>query len=333
MSSRMSRRQWLVASAAAAGVSIAPGVKVANAREVTLRAVSAWTEGTAFSKPFERWVQRVNETGKGIIQINYLGGGAKIMNIFDMGGALRRGVFDILNTTAGYYSALMPEANAMKLAKGDMKKMRSNGAYEYYEKILNQKVNAHWLGQTKGMIPFYAFLSTRSPKVDKPDFSKLKMRVSPNYRAFFTVLGATLVQTQPSEMYTALERGVVDGYGWPNQGIDELGLLPVTKYRIEPGFFAAPNELLINLNTWNKLTPEQKKVLNDATAWVESWLDAYEVDENAKAKKLQADNGIEVINFSPKDTEYFLKTAYDSGWKEVMQVAPEHGPKLMELFS
>jgi hypothetical protein len=40
-----------------------------------------------------------------------------------------------------------------------------------------------------------------------------------------------------------------------------------------------------------------------------------------------------VITFSPKDTEYFLKTAYDSGWKEVLQVAPEHGPKLKELLS
>ena len=323
----------MLVTSLAAGTVMAPGIKSANAQEVTLRAVSAWTEGTAFSRPFERWVQRVNETGKGVIQINYLGGGAKIMNIFDMGAALRRGVFDILNTTAGYYSSLMPEANAMKLAKTDMKKMRSNGAYEYYEKILNQKVNAHWLGQTKGMIPFYAFLSPKAPKVDKPDFSKLKMRVSPNYRAFFTVLGATLVQTQPSEMFTALERGVVDGYGWPNQGIDELGLLPVTKYRIEPGFFAAPNELLINLDVWNKLTPVQRKVLDDATAWVESWLEAYEVEENAKAKKLQGDSGIEVITFSPKDTEYFLTTAYDSGWKEVLQVAPEHGPKLKELLS
>ncbi len=74
-------------------------------------------------------------------------------------------------------------------------------------------------------------------------------------------------------------------------------------------------------------------MLDDASAWVESWLEAYEVEENAKAKKLQADSGVEVITFSPKDTEYFLKVAYESGWKEVLDVAPEHGPKLKELLS
>lgn len=36
-------------------------------------------------------------------------------------------------------------------------------------------------------------------------------------------LGATVVQTAPGEVYTALERGVVDGYGWSITGIFDLG--------------------------------------------------------------------------------------------------------------
>ena len=77
----------------------------------------------------------------------------------------------------------------------------------------------------------------------------LKLRVSPNYRAFFSRLGATLVQTQPSEIYTSMERNVVDGYGWPDLGNRRAGLLPVTKRRLEPGFFVAPNEILVNLTS------------------------------------------------------------------------------------
>ena len=30
-------------------------------------------------------------------------------------------------------------------------------------------------------------------------------------------------------------------------------------------------------------------------AWVETWLDQYELEENEKAKKLQAENGIKVV--------------------------------------
>lgn len=332
MNTKLSRRQ-LIQSSAAAGVAIATGTRAARAQEVTLRAVSAWTAGTAFSKPFERYVEHVNETGKGLVRINYLGGGAKIMNVFDMGKSLRTGVFDMLNSTSGYYGDLMPEANTMKLKRIPYAKFRANGGYEFFDGLLQKKVNAKWVARGKGDVPFNLYLSERAPVVDKPDFKGLKLRVSPNYRAFFSALGATLVQTQPSEIYTALERNVVDGYGWPIQGIDELGLLPVTKRRLDPGFFVAPNEILVNLDMYNKLTPAQKKVLDDAAAWVETWLDQYELDENEKAKKLQADNGIKVVTLTDADAAKYLKIAYNSSWEEIMKIAPENGPRLRQLMS
>lgn len=329
---KLSRRQ-LINSSAAAGVALAAGVRPARSQEVTLRAVSAWTAGTAFSKPFERYVERVNETGKGVIRFNYLGGGAKIMNVFDMGKSLRAGVFDVLNTTSGYYGDLMPEANAMKLKRIPYSEFRARGGYDYFDKLLAQKVNAHWIARGKGDVAFNLYLSERAPVVDKPDFSKLKLRVSPNYRAFFTALGATLVQTQGSEIYTAMERNVVDGYGWPLQGIDELGLLTVTKRRLEPSFFVAPNEVLINRDVWNRLSPAQRKVLDDASAWVETWLDKYESEENEKALKLQAENGIKPVTMSEKDAAEYIRIAYETGWQEIMKIAPEHGPRLRELMS
>lgn len=327
---RISRRTFVASAAGAAA--LMTGSR-AQAQEVTLKTASAWTEGTAFSRAFERFVGRVNDTGKGVIKINYLGGGSKILNPFDMGQALRRGVFDIINTNSAYYSNLIPESNAIKLARAPIQKLRQNGGYEYLNGLINQKVNAQFLGQGKGYVPFHVYLGARAAKVEGPNFSQLKLRVTPNYRAFFASLGATLVQAPPSEIYTALERGVVDGYGWPIQGIDELGLVPVTKFRIDPGFFVAPNEILVNLDVWKKLTEPQKKVLHDAVIWTESWLDSYEKEENEKARKLQADAKIQVITFTGQDAEKYIKTAYDSAWKEVIETSPEHGPKLRELLS
>lgn len=327
---KLSRRKFL---ASAAVTSFAVSTRPAFAQEVTLKTVSAWTEKTAFSRAFERFVARVNETGKGVVQLNYLGGGSKIMNPFDLGQALRRGVFDMINTNSAYYANLMPESNSIKLARVPIAKLRSNGGYEYLNKLAGEKANAFWLGQGKGYVPFHVYLSSKATAIDKPDFSKLKLRVTPNYRAFFGALGATMVQTQGGEIYTALERGVVDGYGWPLQGIDELGLVPVTKFRIDPGFFVAPNEIMINLDTWNKLGAEQKKVLQDAALWTESWLDAYEAEENATASKMQADAGIQIISFKGADAETYINTAYDAAWKEVLTISPEHGPELKKLLS
>src|SRR2546429_6973573 len=57
-----------------AGAVFVAAVTTASAEEVTLRAVSAFAEGTEFSRNFERFVEKVNADGKGLIKINYIGG-------------------------------------------------------------------------------------------------------------------------------------------------------------------------------------------------------------------------------------------------------------------
>jgi hypothetical protein len=58
---------------------------------------------------------------------------------------------------------------------------------------------------------------------------------------------------------------------------------------------------------------------------VETWLDKYEVEENEKAKKLQADNGIKTVALSGADAEKYLKIAYDSSWDEIKKIASDGG--------
>ena len=64
----------------------------AGAEEVTLKGVSAFAQGTNFSKQFEKFIDLVNQQGKGVVQINYVGGGGKVMNPFELGNAVRTGV-------------------------------------------------------------------------------------------------------------------------------------------------------------------------------------------------------------------------------------------------
>ena len=63
-------------------------VGAVEAEEVTLRAVTAFAEKTQFSKNFERFIDRVNETGEGQVKINYIGG-PRAMPPFEVGNAVR----------------------------------------------------------------------------------------------------------------------------------------------------------------------------------------------------------------------------------------------------
>ena len=86
----------------------------ASAQEAHLRGVSAFAEKTTYSRRSSTSSSASTTTGKGVIQINYIGG-PKAMPPFEVGNALKSGVIDIANATGAFYTNVMPEADAWKL--------------------------------------------------------------------------------------------------------------------------------------------------------------------------------------------------------------------------
>ncbi|MBI2768027.1 MAG: TRAP transporter substrate-binding protein DctP [Burkholderiales bacterium] len=310
-------------------VTVAAGAVQAAAQEVTIRAVSAWPEGNFFSQNFEKMVKKVNAEGKGVIQINYLGGGAKVMPPFEVGNAIKSGVVDMANVTGNFYTNLLPESDALSVSTVPVQEWRKNGAYDYVNKLWGEKLNARYLGRAIDNMPYHLFL--KKP-VTKADLSGMRLRGIPIYRDFFQSMGASVLTISPGEVYTALERGAIDGYGWPVSGLFDLSLQEHTKYRVEPGFYNTEVGVLVNLNTWKRLNDKQRAVLTDAAIWMEN-LNL----ENGKLweeeKKRQAGAGIQAINFPPAEAAAYSKRANDTIWDSINKRSPEHGPKLRQLIT
>ena len=311
---------------AVTGLALAAALAPASAQEVTLRGVTSFAEGTQFSKNFERFIEKVNKDGKGLIQINFIGG-PRAMPPFEVGNAVRTGVVDIANVTGAFYTNLMPEADAFKLISKPMSEQRKNGTWEYLNQLHNQKLNAQYLARQFHNVPFHIYLNK---KIDKMDLTGLKIRVTPVYRDIVQALGGTPINTPPGEVYTALERGVVDGYGWPISGIFDLGWDKATKFRVNPGFYGAEVNVLVNLDKWKSLNEAQRKVLDDAALWLEG-LDAENVAINKAEDERQVKAGIQVLDFGPQVSQDFLKKANDVAWQSVIAKSPETGKKLREL--
>src|SRR4030067_2186340 len=101
------------AFAALAAVRLAP--VAASAQEVTLRMVSAFSENSIYVLRLQKWIQTVNAEGKGTLQINFIGG-PKAIPTFEVGNAVKTGVVDLALSAGAFYTNLMPEADAAKLA-------------------------------------------------------------------------------------------------------------------------------------------------------------------------------------------------------------------------
>lgn len=315
-------------STALAMLLVAGSLGAASAQEVTLKGISSFAEKTFYSRGFERFIDKVNADGKGVIQINYIGG-PKAMPPFEVGNALKGGVVDIANVTGAFYTNLMPEADAWKLTEKSMAEIRKNGGFDYMARLYDQKLNAIFLARHIDNNPFHIYLNKPITKIDLTD---LKLRITPVYRDFFQSLGATVVQTAPGEVYTALERGVVDGYGWPITGIFDLGWHEKTKFRVDPGFYSAEVSILINKDAWNRLNAAQKKIITDTAAWLEAQAPET-VKENETDIARQKAAGIQLIEFKGVDAEAFRTKAYDAGWAGILRQSPEHGAKLREFFA
>lgn len=298
------------------------------AQQVTLRGVNAFQEGTAFAKPFEDFIEKVNADGKGVIRIQYIGG-PKAMPPFEVGNAVKSGVIDIANVTSAFYTNLMPEAESLKLATQPIQQQRRSGAWEYLNRLHNEKMNVWYLARTGDGVPFHLYVNK---PIEKADLKGLTIRVTPIYRAFFAALGANLVQTAPGEVYTALERGVVDGYGWPIQGIFDLGWQEKTKYRVDPGFYQVDVNVLVNLDRWNRLTDAQRDVLTKAAQWVEE-RNALNAEINAAERRRQAEAGIRTIELKGAELDKWNSTAQEAGWAYVKEIAPKHADELRRLLA
>jgi TRAP-type C4-dicarboxylate transport system substrate-binding protein len=318
----------LVRFAAVVAFALVTVPSLAVAQEITLKVVSAFPENTLYVKRLESWIERANQDGRGTLRLNFIGG-PKAIPTFEVGNAVRTGVVDIAMSTGAFYTNVFPESDALKLTQIPIAEQRKNGAYEYISKIWNQKGNLYYLARIVQWQPFHLYLNK---KIDRPDLAGLKIRVTPVYRDFFTALGATVMQTAPGELYTALERGVVDGYGWPIGGIFDLGWQEKTKFRVDPGFYDAEVSLIVNLDTWKKLSPTQREVLTRQALAFEGQNDFWKTYAEDEIKR-QAQTGIQVIRFEGAQGQQYVDRAYETAWAALIKASPEHGPKLRELFS
>src|SRR4051812_13109506 len=116
----------------------------ASAQEATLRRVSAFAENGIYVQRLQPWITRFNAEGKGVLQINFIGG-PKAIPPFEAGNAVKTGVVDMALATGAFYTNVMPEADFLKLSQIPVAEQRKNGAFAAINELWMQKGNMVYL--------------------------------------------------------------------------------------------------------------------------------------------------------------------------------------------
>ena len=301
--------------------------------EDVINAVHFTPVTTELTQEFLAYVDAVNTRGKGIVRIDVKGGPEVIPNP-QLGTAQQSGLIDMIHTPAGLYLELVPEGEVLSASTLPPAEARKNGAWDYIDSIYQQKGNAKLLAHMNASAQFHLW-TVDEPKLSADgmlDFSGLLVRASPLYKQFFENLGATMIIQPAPEVYTSLERRVINSTAYPIIGFEAFGWDKFTKYRIDPGFFRLDVLISMNKDAWEALSPEAQKIVSETAAEFEQ----KSYDESAALAKMLAqrmvDKGQKVVTMTGEGKEKFLKVGADASWQRMESRDATHIAKLKELF-
>ncbi|MFH2128644.1 MAG: TRAP transporter substrate-binding protein DctP [Pseudomonadota bacterium] len=318
-----------IAALLAAAFLLAPA-GAAMAKDVyTIKAISAFPKNHPHNLGLPLFIKLVEEKSGGRLKISWLGG-PEVVKTFDQAEALRRGSVDmLLYNPFSFFKPLGAIFMCRGLSQIPAWQERQTGAFDLWVKVFREKVNAEYLGSLNSLVPFRLFLNKKITGVD--GLKGLKIRVAPLYMPWMKALGAKPITIPPMEIYTAMQRGVVDGFVWPAYAIPGLGWHEVTKYMVIPGAFQIEPATIVNLNKFNSLPKDLQKVLKDVTEIMEGIDTARSLVRMETDWKIMSAAGMQKLVLPPADAKKFVDTANDVTWAYVIEQAPKYGPQMRKL--
>lgn len=296
----------------------------------TLRLVAAWPENDKYQNVGLSMLQeQVDELSGGQMAIEVVGGPESIAP-FDQADAVRSGTIDMAWLSAAYYLPELPEAAVLDYSQLTVEEERESGAWDHLNEIHHERMNAHVLG--RGSVGSQYSLYTTEPVESVEDIAGMRVRVSPVYVPFIEALGAEAVTLPPGEIFTALERGVINGFTWPFVGISALQFHEVARYQILPTYWQTDIITLINLDVWEGLSEAQQNVLTEAAIAVEGMTaEAYE-ELRAEELKILDEAGIEQVEFQGAEAEKYLELSRSSAEEWLRSNVSEDADTLIAEF-
>ncbi len=309
------------------GLSLAGAMLASTAlAQQTLTAVHAFPTSLVYTQSFLAFVEQVNTRGEGVIQID-VRGGPEAIGSFQQADAVRDRVVDMAYLPGSFYGGALPEKDAMVTANRTAAETRENGGTDLINEIHQAKMGVYYLGWFDSGVCYNIWMKDE-PKLDADgnlDMTGVQLRGNAVYNAFFTdTLGAQVIDLPTGEVYAALERGVVNATGWTQIGLIDLRWNEFVQYRVEPCFFSTDLGAIINLDSWNELTPEAQAILQEVAIEHEAASTiAHQTRRDAEFEQLAA-GGMQPFTLEGDAAANYLRGARESTWARMKEQMGAH---------
>jgi TRAP-type C4-dicarboxylate transport system substrate-binding protein len=252
-------------------------------------------------------------------------GGPEAIAARDQIAAINNGTIDIGQTTVSNASPVVKEALCLFATGKNSTQLRQNGFLDTFDSYFQAKgvkfVSYDGDGQT-----FNIFTKKAVTKLG--DFKGIILRSNLNYDPFFKALGCSLVSVDTTEIYNALQSGIVDGYGYPGGAVVASGFIDQTKNYIQQPLWNGGPMLVMNLSSYNKLPQNLQKILADVSVQQETVNRKDWADQLVNAEIAFKKANINFVTFSAEETKTYVDLSKSSVWDSFISNNPTSGPIL-----
>ncbi|HEY3074085.1 MAG TPA: TRAP transporter substrate-binding protein [Burkholderiales bacterium] len=318
-----SRRTFLKA---AAGGALAGAPAIVRAQEVTTwRAQTLWSAAELTHKCFEDFCERVKNASKGRLVIQPFAAGS-VTGAFETLDAVTAGVLQAQASWPGYWTGKDAGLAVISDFVFGYQHPWQSEAWFYHRgglQMLRQayaKYNAYVVGLSYWGVES---IVSKKPINRMEDFKGVKFRSPQGMTAeILTKLGASIVVLPGGEVYSALDKGVVDAADWATVSMNQrMGFHDIAKYPTKLFHSMPIQEFTVNMDAWKKLPDDLKALLHTAVReWTWDQVQRIAVDDVRVTRELAA-KGIKLAQW-PEPEMVKIRALAQKTWEEWSKKTP-----------
>ena len=266
------------------------GISFASSAQTVLKIGTTNTIDSHYGRGIVAFNDEIVKRTNGRYKLQYFTSGS-IGGEREMLEAVQLGTQEMVITSTGPVGNFIPETRIV-----DIPFLFRD--YEHARKVLDGPIGEELLTKfpAKGMVAlawmengFRHITNGKRPIKTPEDVKGLKIRTMENkvHMEAFKALGALPTPMNMNEVFTSLQTGTVDGQENPLSVIIPLKLYAVQKYFTMTGHVYSPAMLIINADTWKKISEADKEAFKEAA----------KVAVIANRKKVEADDadGLDIM--------------------------------------
>lgn len=292
-----------------------------------LRMLSSWDDTyLVVPKMAGAYIEMVEQASGGEITIGF--NGPEVVPPFEQLQPVAAGVYDLLFTHGAYHSNDTGAAMALDAIDPDPEALRQSGVWD----AVDEEYRARGLKLlATPALPDAYNLFLKEPIGESCNLEGRQIRATPSYIELLRQFGASSVVLPPAEIYSALERGVVDGAGWPVIGALDFRWYEVADYFLRPSFGTAVYPILMNLDRFEALSEDQQALLLDQGRRLETDVIEIIVDAAQEEEVALREAGMRETLLCEEAIDTLAQSWADGTWSVIANREPELAERLRTM--